>query len=168
MADSHSHSIANDQSQRQEEVPDEEFRRDLRRATSSSPRSLKKIVCLLGTKENFDVEKGIAQSTTTKETTSRKSSEPRKPSTTSTSESSPTKTEPSKTVPSKITPRTSHSSSTSAAPLPSPKTELSKTTSPKTTPRTSLSSCSSPPFDSPTKPGKYTSIDLENDLPEIY
>ncbi|PIO57146.1 hypothetical protein TELCIR_21450, partial [Teladorsagia circumcincta] len=99
---------------------------------------------------------------------SHKTSEPTKPTTESTSESSPTQTEISKTVPSKVTPKTSHSSSTSSAPLPSPKAELAKTTSPKTTPRTSMSSCSSPPFDSPTRPGKYTSIDLENDLPEIY
>nr|CDJ81345.1 Protein W02D7.3 [Haemonchus contortus] len=48
-------------------------------------------------------------------------------------------------------------------------TEKSQTiSSPRATPRTSNSSSSSPLADSPNRPGKYTSIDLENDLPEIY
>ncbi|WKY02035.1 hypothetical protein Q1695_015781 [Nippostrongylus brasiliensis] len=48
------------------------------------------------------------------------------------------------------------------------KAERSKSASSKATPRASQSSTSgSPPFDS-TKPMKYTSIDLENELPDIF
>ncbi|PIO62613.1 hypothetical protein TELCIR_15817 [Teladorsagia circumcincta] len=137
MADSHSHPSANDQSQRPEEVPaDEEFRRELRRTTSSSPRPLRKSSVCSGPRKTSTSRRAslspqplrrlsVVGASDDVPKISHKTSEPTKPTTESTSESSPTQTETSKTVPSKVTPKSSHSSS-STAPLPSPKAELAK------------------------------------------
>ncbi|XGW13394.1 hypothetical protein V3C99_000040 [Haemonchus contortus] len=95
-------------------------------------------------------------------------SQQRKRSTASNGTSSPTKAEPPDTIPPKASPRSSQSSTGLPAALHLSKGESQTTSSPRATPRTSNSSSSSPPADSPNRPGKYTSIDLENDLPEIY
>ncbi|KAK6043334.1 hypothetical protein COOONC_19161 [Cooperia oncophora] len=164
MADSHSNPPANGQSEQPEELPSEVFRREVERRSSDSRRPSRRFSCS-SERRKMPSSRRCSLSPRPRKLSIvplpqeiAKDSEQRKPSTTSTSGP---KTEPTKTASPKVTPKFSQSSTT-----PPGKTESPKATT--ATPRTSHSSSSSPPFDSPTKPTKYTSIDLENDLPDIY